>query len=160
MCFGLHVSSLRDDGSCKRENILWQRDHGEIRDDEARCGIIFSHHAIHVQMSDTWTPAFYTFHISSAFNFPSLKSHTVWSRKHLFEVFSGREVTEGENILYICNWWWYGDMLKNHWGKHYCWDGDQVNTVTRTSSCRTCTGSSLFCLSFAANTLPAPQWPF
>lgn len=48
MCFGLHVSSLRDDGSCKRENILWQRDHGEIRDDEERCGIIFSHHAIHV----------------------------------------------------------------------------------------------------------------
>lgn len=53
-------------------------------------------------MSDTWAPAFYTFHISPAFNFPSLKSHIVRSGKHLFEVFSGREFTGGKKTpVYI-----------------------------------------------------------
>lgn len=52
-------------------------------------------------MSDTWAPAFYTFHISPAFNFPSSKSHIVRSGKHLFEVFSGREVAGGEKASCI-----------------------------------------------------------
>ena len=29
-CFSLQVSSLRNEGSCKRANILWQRDQSEI----------------------------------------------------------------------------------------------------------------------------------